>query len=141
MKVRRFRLYDVEETRATLEAVASAMRALRTYPHQSRKLRTRLSVLRLIHGVDVGCRADRDGEEYRSLLRARRYLRSLRRRSALRLRQAGVTRVSIRTGRAHFYAMRGTDVVVLCWQLGQRAVTVWHRADEPCHCRRSLRAG
>ena len=141
MKPRRFKLYEVDEAEEVLSTVTSAMRALGTYPSQSFKLRTRLAVLRLIHGAEVGRRFDRDGEEYRSLARAKRYLRAIRRRAVRRLREAGVARVSVRRGRAHFYAMRGTEVVLLCWRMGQEDVTVWHRADEPCHLRRPLRAG
>jgi len=140
VKPRRFKLYDVAEAGKVAQPLEMALRALQVFPKQSFKLRTRLAVLRLIHGDDVAGREDRDGEEYRALLSARRYLRSIRRRAVRRLREAGVARVSIRRGRAHVYATLDTEVVMLCWRVGQRSMRAWHRPDEPCHLRRSLRA-
>ena len=132
------KFYTVEEANAYLSEAASAMRALKLYRRQAFKLRSRLSVLELIHGDDVRDRADDDGADYRAATRALEFLRPGRQRALKRLRRLGVRITSLAQGRVDFYALRGHEIILLCWQMDEPAVAHWHWPDQSCRARQPI---
>ncbi len=131
-------LYTLREANFILPEIASALRALKVSRRQAFKLEARMAVLELIRGEGVNENDDEDGEDYRTSVRALEFLHGSRRKAVRRIRKHGVRVRSVKDGYVDFFALRGREVVVLCWKLGEKKVHCWHRPDEPCGRRRPI---
>lgn len=125
----RVRVFTVEEANTLLPGLRRSLGALAGVRNEILRLQGKLEVLSLIHGEHVSEPGNADYADYITL---RRNVRGLVRdfnRLVTEIRDTGAVLKDPAQGLVDFYGRVGGDIVFLCWQASEDAITHWHPVE------------
>jgi hypothetical protein len=133
----RISLFSVEEANRLVEEIRPQVERLRAQKREFDRIDLRRGVLAVAtQGVDE---RNPDAQELRGTEAKRQRLGERIARELGELQELGVLMKDLDRGLCDFYALKGDQLVFLCWQLGEREITHWHTLDGGFAGRRPLK--